>query len=79
MGLSKVLKNRIERLILSGGSIVLGEAAKATHMIVDRTTGDEVGLIFSTGNGTSVPYWYKKRKTRRRLVFIEIAQETDKC
>lgn len=48
--------------------------SEASHVIVDRNTGKEIGLLFRLVGGLSLPFWYGNKKTKMNIAFVEVAK-----
>jgi hypothetical protein len=46
--------------------------SEASHVIIDRNTGKEIGLLFRFTSGLSLPFWYAGKKTKMNIAFLEV-------
>jgi len=47
---------------------------RATHQIIERKMGCELGLLFRWPTGGQKPYWYAKGHTENKIELVKIQQ-----
>ena len=72
MDREKDLADRVHGLFQADSGMCDIIPSEASHVIIDRNTGKEIGLLFRLASGLSLPFWYADKKTKMNIAFLDV-------